>query len=167
MILRSMAVAFLINEKQELLFLRKREDAAFLPGYLVPVGGHIEPAELHNPLISCYREIEEETGLHKDQIHHLHLRYIIHRIKGFNDVRVQYVFIGRVSEQSILASNEEGELEWVSFSNVDKNQVSETTGELIDHYIAHQQTNSIYVGSMYNENGRPHMSWSLLEDWDH
>ncbi|MEK4564681.1 NUDIX domain-containing protein [Alkalihalobacillus sp. FSL R5-0424] len=167
MILRPMAVAFLINEYQEVLFLRKKDDATFLPGYLVPIGGHMEPVEINEPLRSCYREIEEETGLHKDQIEHLHLRYIIHRIKGLHDVRVQYVFLGEVSIHSPLVSSEEGTVEWVPLSNLNLNKVSETTRELIVHYKSHQQSESIYVGSMGKENGQPAMNWSILEDWEH
>lgn len=166
MILRSMAVAFLMNENQEVLFLNKKDDAAFLPGYLVPVGGHIEPVELKEPLISCYREIEEETGLHKNQIENLRLRYIIYRLKGFNDVRVQYVFFGEILKHSAIVSSEEGTVQWVPLSDLDKKQVSETTRELIDHYISHEQSESIYVGSMCKENGHPKMNWSILEDWE-
>lgn len=162
-----MAVAFLMNENQEVLFLNKKDDAAFLPGYLVPVGGHIEPIEIKEPLTSCYREIEEETGLLKNQIENLRLRYIIYRLKGFNDVRVQYVFFGEVSKQSAIVSSEEGTVQWVPLSNLDKKQVSETTRELINHYILHQQSESIYVGSMCKENGQPKMNWSILEDWEH
>ncbi|MFK3937788.1 hypothetical protein ACI2JA_09800 [Alkalihalobacillus sp. NPDC078783] len=58
-------------------------------------------------------------------------------------------------------------MEWVSLSNLDKNQVSETTRELIDYYKVHQQTESIYVGSMCKVNDQPYMNWSILEDWEH
>lgn len=37
-----MAVAFLLNEEQEVLFLQKKQNDTFLAGFLVPIGGHIE-----------------------------------------------------------------------------------------------------------------------------
>ncbi len=41
--IRQMAAAFLFNSREEVLFLRKNCESAFLPGRLVPVGDHIEP----------------------------------------------------------------------------------------------------------------------------
>lgn len=38
---RHMAVAFLINEMGQIIFLQKDDNSSFLAGHLVPIGGHI------------------------------------------------------------------------------------------------------------------------------
>ena len=42
----------------------------------------METHELNNPLASCYREIEEETGIAQSQISGLELLYILIRRSG-------------------------------------------------------------------------------------
>lgn len=74
-----MAVAFLMNEEKEVLLLQKKPKDTFLAGFLVPIGGHIENFEINNPKKACFREIEEETGLKKESIKNLKLRYIMFR----------------------------------------------------------------------------------------
>jgi 8-oxo-dGTP diphosphatase len=88
-----MAVAFLFNEEQEVLFLQKKQKDTFLAGFLVP---HIEGDEINEPQKACYREIEEETGLNSDCIKNLGLRYVVLRIKDNHEIRIQNVFIGIV-----------------------------------------------------------------------
>lgn len=51
--IRPMAVAFLFNEHREVLFLQKKSDSAFLPGQLVPIGGHMEGDEIGEPKRAC------------------------------------------------------------------------------------------------------------------
>lgn len=46
--LRQMAVAFLINEDQEVLFLQKRPKDTFLAGFLVPIGGILKELKSMN-----------------------------------------------------------------------------------------------------------------------
>lgn len=55
--LRQLAVAFLLNEEQEVLFLQKKQKDTFLAGSLVPIGGHIEGDEINEPQKACFREI--------------------------------------------------------------------------------------------------------------
>jgi 8-oxo-dGTP diphosphatase len=43
-----MAVAFLINEDQEVLFLQKRPKDTFLAGFLVPIGGILKELKSMN-----------------------------------------------------------------------------------------------------------------------
>ncbi|KKI91117.1 hypothetical protein WQ54_16680 [Bacillus sp. SA1-12] len=97
-----MAVAFLLNEEQEVLFLQKKPKETSLAGLLVPIGGHIEGDEIDEPQKACLREIEEETGLKSDYIYNLTLRYIVLRIKENQEIRIQYVFFGNVSKNSTL-----------------------------------------------------------------
>lgn len=56
--LRQMTVAFLYNDKQEVLFLQKKSNSPFLPGRKVPVGGHMEEEEINTPYYACIREVK-------------------------------------------------------------------------------------------------------------
>ena len=163
-----MAVAFLFNEKQEVLLLQKKQNNTFLAGFLVPIGGHIEGDEINEPQKACFREIEEETGLKKDSIDHLTLRYIVLRIKDNQEIRIQYVFVGHVSKNSTLIESDEGSLFCIHYKDILQNdRVSATTIEIIKHYDQISKYNEqVYVGSMKSTKGNPDVTWGLLEDWE-
>jgi 8-oxo-dGTP diphosphatase len=167
MILRQMAVAFLVNENQEVLFLQKKKKDTFLAGMLVPIGGHIEGKEINEPQNACFREIEEETGLKKDCIQNLKLRYVVLRIKDNQEIRIQYVFNGKVSEKTALVESDEGSLLWIGFNDILKHNVSATTKEIVEHYGEIGKYNEeVYVGSMKSIQGKPDITWGHLEDWE-
>ncbi|UOQ46847.1 NUDIX domain-containing protein [Gracilibacillus caseinilyticus] len=166
--LRQMAVAFLYNKKEEILFLQKKKRSALHPGLLVPIGGHIEGDEINEPKKACLREIEEETGLKSHCIKDLTLRYIVLRVKSHQEVRIQYVFNGTVSEQATLIESEEGSLSWLSYEDIILNHnVTATTKEIVNHYDRTGKFDGkIYVGSMTSIEGKPDITWGLLEDWE-
>ncbi|WP_240255409.1 NUDIX hydrolase [Ferdinandcohnia quinoae] len=162
-----MAVAFLLNEEREVLFLQKRETDSFFAGFLVPIGGHIESSEINEPQNACFREIEEETGLKSNDIKNLTLRYIIHRNKENQEIRIQYVFFGNVSKNTTLIESKEGSLHWVSFKDIPSRNVSATTNEIVNHFNEiGESTRNVYVGAMSCFNGGPAINWGHLEDWE-
>lgn len=163
-----MAVAFLFNEKNEILLLRKRKDASFLSDFLVPIGGHIESSEFNSPKNACLREIEEETGLINNNIKSLKLKYIVHRIVGNWEIRTQYVFCGDVSIKTKLIESEEGQLEWFSYKDIiADNDTTATTKEIIKHYQEKKiEKENIYIGSMKSDEGFPSITWCVLKDWE-
>lgn len=165
--LRQMAVAFLLNEEQEVLFLQKKLQDTFLAGFLVPIGGHMEANEINDPKKACIREIEEETGLKRESINNLALRYIVHRIKNNQEIRIQYVYFGTVSKSSKLIESEEGYLTWIKFKEIVNQHVSATTNEIVKHfYDLGKPPEKVYVGSMNSLNGNPQIIWGHLEDWE-
>lgn len=165
--LRPMAVAFLFNDKQEVLLLQKRSGSSFLPGYLVPVGGHMDAHEINDPRQACLREIEEETGLTEQVMDSLDLRYIIHRIKDDKEIRIQYIYTGNVRADSNLIESEEGRLLWVNRSTIADRHVTASTQEVMRHYLETGiHNNHVYVGSMHSFHGEPAMGWNVLEDWE-
>ncbi|WP_246586590.1 NUDIX hydrolase [Cytobacillus gottheilii] len=165
--LRQMAVAFLFSEKLEVLFLQKKQKDTFFAGFLVPIGGHIEGNEINEPLKACLREIEEETGLKREFIENLRLRYIVHRIKENQEIRLQYVFFGNVSRINTLSESDEGSLTWVGYNEISSQNVSATTIEIVNHYKEiGKTTENVYVGSMRSLKGNPTITWGLLEDWE-
>ncbi len=161
-----MAVAFLINEEEQILFLQKKEKSAFLPGMLVPVGGHIEITEMNEPKVACLRELKEETGLTEENIHHLTLKYIVLRMKGIEEIRMQYVFFGHVPKARPLLESDEGELSWLNQEEIENASVTATTKEIIDHYRNEQENEHVYVGTMKANRENPAITWALLEDWE-
>lgn len=162
-----MAVAFLVNEEEEILLLQKKSENTFLAGFLVPIGGHIESYEINDPQKACFREIEEETGIKKELIKNLKLRYIMLRNNQNQEIRVQYVFFGTISKNVALTESDEGPLEWVKFREIVNKNISSTTNEIIKHYNDMISPNDdIYVGSMKSSNGKPTVTWGILQDWE-
>lgn len=163
-----MAAALLLNEEQEVLFLQKKQKNTFLAGFLVPIGGHIEGDEINEPQKACFREIEEETGLNKDCIENLALRYIVLRIKENQEIRIQYVFVGNVTKNSTFIESGEGSLSWIDYKGILLNDnISATTKEIVKHYDQISKYNEkVYVGSMKSLRGNPEVTWGLLEDWE-
>ncbi|WP_194165649.1 NUDIX domain-containing protein [Oceanobacillus sp. CFH 90083] len=165
--LRQMAVAFLFNDKQEVLLLQKKSNSAFLSGRKVPIGGHMEEAEINAPYHACIREIGEETGLTAEHLNNLTLRYIVHRIRKNSEIRIQYVYFGHVSADSGLIESDEGKLSWVDQQEIIHQEVTATTKEMMKHYIeTGRSTNKIYVGTMKSLRGEPDITWGELEDWE-
>lgn len=161
-----MAVAFLWKD-EEILFLQKRSDSLFLPGLMVPIGGHMEPEEIHTPNQACLREIEEETGLTNEDITELKLRYIVLRMKGTEEIRMQYVYLGQVKKEHKLIESAEGNVFWIHQSKAEHLHVTETTKEILKHFHKEgKQSDDVYVGSMKSANGKPDITWGLLEDWE-
>lgn len=162
-----MAVAFLYNDNQDFLFLQKDSNSPFLPGHLVPIGGHIEGHEINDPMKACLREIGEETGLLESSINNLALRYIVLRVKDNKEIRIQYVYFGDVAKEHTLVESEEGQLSWINGKKIIDLQVSATTKEIINHYFTYRKsTDQVYVGSMKDFEGEPQITWSILEDWE-
>lgn len=165
--LRQMAVAFLFNNKQEVLFLQKKSNSTFLSGLMVPIGGHIEGDEINHPHNACVREIREETGLMVNNLNKLALRYIVHRVRDNNEIRIQYVYFGNVLEGSKVIESDEGQLSWVDYKEIINQNVTATTKEIIKHYNEiGKSTNKVYVGSMKSLKGEPGVTWGVLEDWE-
>ncbi|KRG16740.1 hypothetical protein ACA29_03855 [Lederbergia galactosidilytica] len=65
----------------------------------------------------------------------LTLRYIILRLKDNQEIRIQYVFFGNISKNSLLTEREEGLLEWLDCMEISNRNVSATTIEIVKHYI--------------------------------
>jgi 8-oxo-dGTP diphosphatase len=162
-----MAVAFIFNKRREVLFLQKKPTSAFLPGLLVPVGGHMESGEISDPKRACLREIQEETGLGEHALTGLELRYIVHRMKDEREIRIQYIFTGEAAADSELVESDEGQLLWVDCNEVSSQHVSASTEAVIRHFLETGIYNhKTYIGTMHGKQGQAAMNWAVLEDWE-
>ncbi|WNS41343.1 NUDIX domain-containing protein [Paenibacillus sp. MMS20-IR301] len=165
MLLRQLAVALLFNENHEVLFLQKKADAAFLPGHLVPIGGHLQAAEIGDPQRAALREIEEETGLTSPGLNSLALRYVVHQVRTDKEISIQYIFTGRVAAGSSLLESAEGSLVWAGYSGLERLVVTASTKEVLGHYLRTGiHTNEVYVGTMHLIHGKPAAAWAILQD---
>ncbi|MGP4040964.1 NUDIX domain-containing protein [Gracilibacillus sp. D59] len=165
--LRQMSVAFLFNDSNQILFLQKNSNSKFLPGLMVPIGGHLNGDEIDSLFRACVREIEEETGLRTNNIKNITLQYIILRMKNNNEIRIQYVYFGKVLHLSEIKESDEGSLSWIDYEEIINQNVSATTKEIIKHYRQKKSaSDEVYVGSMKSLKGEPGITWSVLEDWE-
>ena len=108
--LRNSACAFLRNSEKYLV-MKRSESRVYNPSFWSGIGGHMEPQEINEPLAACYREIEEETGINKDNIDSLELLYVITR-RSKNEIRQSYIYFGETQQTDVLQTDE-GALFWI------------------------------------------------------
>ncbi|MCL2058168.1 MAG: NUDIX hydrolase [Oscillospiraceae bacterium] len=147
------------------LLLRRADNRSIAPGVWSGVGGHMEANEINDPLSACYREIEEETGIHKDQIKFLDLRYIITR-RSKDEIRQSYIYFGETTQTEVIQTDE-GELSWVSENELLNREYTKTFTAMLEHYISRKVGDRmVYVGVAMNNNGMLKMNWSQCEDFE-
>ena len=155
--------AFLKNNDHYLLIKRSPEKE-IAPNVWSCIGGHMEKEEINNPLATCLREIEEETGITKEHIFNIELKYIMIR-QYKNLIRQYYIYFG---ETDIVKTNntKEGTLYWINENELLTKEYSNTFTEMLEHYIKNKQNENIFVGVAGNNCGKLKMSWSILEDYE-
>lgn len=162
--LRSMSVAFLMNE-QDLLLIKRSAGRKLLPGIWAGVGGHLEPEEINNPETACLREIYEETGLTNSQLSELRLKYILLR-QSKDEIRVQYVYFAKTTTRQVKPS-EEGDLYWINRDELFERDFSATTVFVLKHYLVYEDSiTEVLVGTVREEHIKPVINWSILKDWE-
>ena len=106
--MRKVNVIIVFSEDKEQILMCRRVFEPF-KGKLNFVGGHVEPGETE--LEAAYRELEEETGISKNDItltHFLNFQYIL------DDIEVE-AFAGKLT-RSVEPVEEVNPLEWVDVS---------------------------------------------------
>jgi 8-oxo-dGTP diphosphatase len=163
-ITENMAGAFLQNNGNYLLLLRS-PNKKLAPNLWSCPGGHIETNEFNDPLETCYREIEEETGIKRENIYDLKLRYIIIR-QSKNTIRQSYVYFGSTNESKLI-DTEEGTLHWIPQNELLNREYTKTFTEMIKHYVYTPDLEErIIVGIAGKENDKIKMQWTILEDFE-
>ena len=76
----------------------------------------MDPAEINDPGAACLREIEEETGLRREQITGFALKYVV-IINKSDLVDVIFYFIGETDDKLELIETDEGSLHWVGITD--------------------------------------------------
>lgn len=164
--LRQLTSAFLFRGDQVLLIQKNASKwQKQTEPFIAAVGGHLEPPELNDPLMACYREIEEETGLSSTDIQHMRLRYVLLRQKE-QEIRIQYVYTGEVAKGELVESAE-GRPMWHSLNTVPPLLTSAFLQAVWSHLMAkgRLEQNIVYTGTMaMNPEGQPLVHWSPLID---
>lgn len=160
--LRQLATAYIFKE-DKVLMIKKSKSRLYNNEFWSGLGGHLEPVELNDPKIACYREILEESGIKDSELSDLRLRYILIRIKD-NEIRQQYVYFGETSKNQLVASDE-GELQWLEIDEVLSKHISRINRGMLEHFLSHRDSECIYVGVItMGEKQGPVMQWSELRD---
>ncbi len=165
-VLRNSVGAFLQNEDKVLL-LKRSEHKKIAPSVWSGVGGHMEKDEINDPLSACYREILEETGIAKEEIYDLKLKYVIIRYRFTdNEIRQSYVYFGKTSKKETIQTDE-GVLHWISKEEMLNRTFSDTFAEMLKHHSTQQNgSDDRFVGVAENKNGALNMNWALLKDFE-
>lgn len=155
--MRIMTGAYLFNDNK-LLMLKRCKDRALASNLWTGIGGHVEAHEHNNPEESCLREILEETGIRRNQIEQLKLRYIVMR-RSKDEIRQHYIYFGSTSQINFTDSNE-GTLHWIDQSKVLNLEMPLTVNHMLKHYINNPSQQSVFIGSV----NQSQIEWSCLAE---
>jgi 8-oxo-dGTP diphosphatase len=106
----------LITHRRDMLLMKRAAHKRAFPGRYNGIGGHIERDE--DPLAGARREIEEETGLGRDQIANLRLRGVTNVDPGGGTGIVLFVFTGEATTREVRAEGAEGTLHWMALDQL-------------------------------------------------
>lgn len=163
--LRVAASAFLRNNGN-VLVIKRSSNKRIAPNVWAGVGGHMEPHELNHPSETCYREIEEETGITRGNIQSLELLYITVRMKNPDEISYNYYYFGDTTKTETIQTDE-GTLHWIPESELLNREYPKTQAAMLEHYTArHPHDRAVYVGVAGNDNNSLSMTWTLLEDFE-
>jgi len=125
----------------------------------------METNELNDPMNTCLREIKEETGIAKENIYNLKLRYIIIR-QYKNIIRQNYIYFGETNTIELLKTDE-GTLHWINENELLAKEYTRTYTEMMRHFTKTPDPEErIVVGIAGRLSGKLKMNWSILEDFD-
>jgi len=143
----------------EVLLMHRNPDRKVAPDMWAPVGGHIESDEIDDPKTACLREIEEETGIPAERITNLNLRYITTR-KFEDEIRIVFIYTGKVSEKCDLPKSDEGVLYWVDFESLSELPMTFSMKQTVLHWSRHKNSTQIFHGAVNATNDG--ITWSEL-----
>ncbi|NLO08488.1 MAG: NUDIX domain-containing protein [Clostridiales bacterium] len=143
--LRNMTAIYLLYG-EKILFLYRIGSRVANNLYVGTAGGHFEHEELNDPMSCVLRELYEETGLVKDDIENLELRYITCRLKN-NEVRQNYYFFADLLSMEKKLSSAEGNLEWVDLKKAVLLPMPCSAKHVVEHFVSiGRNTDCLYAG---------------------
>ena len=138
MITRMTAGAFL-SCGDKVLMLKRGLHKELGAGLWAGIGGHLEMDDITNPrsldfTATCYREVYEEIGIAKKDIHNLKLRYIAVK-KDSDEIRIHHFYFGELESEVSLHECNEGELHWVSREKLLELPMTASNKEVLKHWV--------------------------------
>jgi len=162
-ILQNSSGAFLRNGNSYLL-MKRSPTRTIAPNIWSCVGGHMEKEEINDPLETCLREIEEETGIKREHIYNLNLRYIIIR-RYKNTIRQNYIYFGDTDIKD-FKDTEEGTLHWIEEDKLLEKEFTKTFTEMMKHYLQNKNNEKIVVGIAGKKANQLNMNMVIVEDFE-
>ena len=155
MVTRITAGAILVYGSKVLL-LKRGLHKKLAPGLWAGIGGHIDLTDIQNPraldiIKTCYREVYEETGIHKSDIKDLKLRYIaVRKVDG--EIRWHHHFIGKLETEIALPNCDEGELHWVEKNDIPNLAMTTTVKEALKHWLLYPEAEDVFLIAVNKSN---------------
>jgi len=125
---RVAAKSFIINDKNELLLLKRRSNDVMKPGMWEIPGGRLELGE--HPHEGVKRETKEEAGLDVDVKHIMDMR---HFVRSDNQTITMLVFLCKPLHENAIISEEHTDYKWVPIKEA-REQITEFFHKTIDIY---------------------------------
>jgi len=134
------------------------------PGKWSGIGGRIEANEHNTPLVACYREILEETGITQDAICALDLLYIIIR-KRDDIIFLNYIYFGKTTQTNVTQTDE-GELFWLPKNQLPYRQFSKGFAAMLEHYANRNPADrAVYTATAKGNDDDLFITWARCEDF--
>jgi 8-oxo-dGTP diphosphatase len=159
-----MAALYIFNNNRVLL-MYKIKSKAFSNPLWVSVGGHFDILDDNDPDKCIIREFKEETGLDKEDIKELKLRYITLR-KTDKELRQQYVYFAELNTDKEVTQTDEGLLEWIHKDDVFSRNMSVNNTAIMKHYFdIGQYDNIVYGGIATIKDQEPFVEFEKLMEF--
>ena len=148
MVTRLTAGAFLMF-KDKILLMKRGLHKKIAPGEWSGIGGHMDIEDITNPrelnlAETCYREVQEETGIAKHDIINLKLKYIATRKVG-EEIRIHHLYFGEVKNELELPECEEGELHWINKKDISDLSMSLSIKTVLNHWISAPYNDKMFI----------------------
>jgi len=132
---RNMAGFYLFDGEYVLLLYRVGSRVLRTPSWR-NIGGHMEICDLNDPLMAALRELKEETGIEREDIENIRLKYVTLRYVN-NEIRQNYYFFAMLKSpvKRYLNSCSEGTLEWVKSDVLFEREMPRSSRECLRHYL--------------------------------
>jgi 8-oxo-dGTP diphosphatase len=121
------------------------------PGLWAGIGGHLDMCDIANPRAidlteTCYREVFEETGIPREDIRELTLKYVTMRYdKDGEEIRSNYYFMGKLEREMPLPDCDEGELHWVDIGDIDGLTMINPAKYALTHWLENPDRDRVHL----------------------
>lgn len=164
--LRNLATIYIFSGNK-ILMMYRIGSRVFKGALWAGIGGHFENDELNDPTKCVLRELFEETGITRNDIDNLKLKYITTRM-ATDEIRQQYIYFADLSNHNVnILPCDEGEISWIKMNRILDLKMSFTNGECLKHYFNVCKNNDdIYSGVVNVLEDIPSMNFILLRDFN-
>jgi 8-oxo-dGTP diphosphatase len=127
-------VAVFLFYSDKVLLLKRSDQKSFAPGLWTGVGGRVEQEEFEELEAAAFRELQEETGLKRQEIRELKLRVVVTRPESGDLVLV--CFYSGLALRPVEGLCREGELKWIDQSKFDTLDMIENAREALESILS-------------------------------